>query len=216
MCSIFPWRRARVNESTGVQGFGDIRQLGYVVADIDRAVDVWARQLGVAPWTIIRNVRLNCEYRGQPSQPLIDVALSYRGDMQIELIQQKNTAPSPYRKMIESGTYGLHHTAYLSRDIHADIARSQGQGLALVCDINMPDGARYAYMQSPELGDDVYLEFLQATIMMKAMFRRGIAAAEKGQSASRAARKPVELDLKDWRTLLASLGRSASNWLLRK
>lgn len=72
-----------------MQGLGDIRQLGYVVADLDASIAAWSNQLGVGPWTVIRNVTLNCTYRGQPSEPLIDVALSYRGAMQIELIQKK-------------------------------------------------------------------------------------------------------------------------------
>src|SRR5882757_10225347 len=92
---------------------GPIRQLGYVVENLDHAVQAWSAALGIGPWTIIRNVPLHSIYCGRSSQPLIDIALGYSGEMQIELIKQNNHAPSPYRPFIERGQYGLHHTAYV-------------------------------------------------------------------------------------------------------
>ena len=202
-----------MSEAPAARGFGDIRQLGYVVADIDQAINAWTTQLAVAPWTVFRNVTLHCEYLGSPSQPIIDVAMAYRGEMQIELIQQKNDVPSPYRAMIESGRYGLHHTAYLSADIHGDIQRAQAQGLESVCDINMPDGARYAYMQSPDLGADVYIEFLQATLIMKTMFRRGIFAAAEWQQQAGTPAKALDIDMRNWKSITASLSKTSLSWL---
>lgn len=157
--------------------FGPIRQLGYVVQDLDAAVTAWTRHLGVGPWTIIRNVSLQSLYRGAASTPLIDIALSYRGEMQIELIRQRNDAPSPYRPWIEKGHYGLHHTAFLSEHIDEDVQRAESQGLEVVCDIRMPSGGRYVYLQSADLGPDIYIEFLEATPMMRQMFEAGIPAA---------------------------------------
>jgi len=157
--------------------FGDIRQLGYVVQDLGLAVDTWTRQLRVGPWTIIRNITLSSVYRGEPSAPLIDIALGYRGDMQIELIEQRNAAPSPYRSYIERGHYGLHHTAFLSERIDADVTRAESAGLQVVCDIRMPMGGRYVYLQSAGLGSQLYIELLEATPMLRQMFAQGIAAA---------------------------------------
>ena len=157
--------------------FGNIRQLGYVVQDLGRAVGTWTAQLGVGPWTIIRNITLKSVYRGAPSEPLIDIALGYRGELQIELIEQRNDAPSPYRPYIERGHYGLHHTAFLSERIDADVSRAESAGLQVVCDIRMPMGGRYVYLQSPDLGSQLYVELLEATPMLRQMFAEGIAAA---------------------------------------
>ena len=157
--------------------FGDIRQLGYVVRDLALAVETWSNQLRVGPWTVIRNIALQSVYRGAPSVPLIDIALGYRGDMQIELIEQRNDAPSPYRPYIERGHYGLHHTAFLSDRIDVDVKRAEALGMQVVCDIRMPTGGRYVYLQSAGLGSDLYIEFLDATPMMKQMFAQGIAAS---------------------------------------
>ena len=155
---------------------GTIRQLGYVVENLDRAVEAWSAGLGVGPWTVIRNIPLHSSYRGAPSQPLIDIALGYRGGMQIELIKQNNDAPSPYRSFIERGQYGLHHTAFISEQIDEDARLLQRAGLSLVCDINMPTGGRYVYFQSPVPGERTFIELLEATPAMRQMFEQGIAA----------------------------------------
>lgn len=165
------------SNQSSVASLGPIRQLGYVVENVDRAVEAWTTVMGVGPWTIIRNISLHSMYCGVPSQPLIDIALSYRGDVQIELIQQKNDAPSPYRSFIERGQYGLHHTAFLSEQIHEHVQNLQQAGLSLVCDINMPTGGRYVYFQSPAPGEQTFIELLEATPTMKQMFEQGITAA---------------------------------------
>lgn len=156
--------------------FGPVKQLGYVVEDLDAAVAAWTRQLGVGPWLFIRNIPLQCVYRGQPTQPLIDIALSYRGEVQVELIQQRNAAASPYREALDAGRNGLHHTAFLCERIEDDLARAAACGLKVVCDIQMPSG-RYIYLQSAELGDQVYIELLEANAQMLGMFTQGVAAS---------------------------------------
>lgn len=163
---------------------GSIRQLGYVVEDIDAAVAGWSTRLGVGPWTVIRNVPLASVYLGQPSQPLIDCAFGYRGDLQIELIQQTNDAASPYRPFIEQRRHGLHHTAFLSGQIDADVALLTQSGLKLVCDINMPTGGRYVYFASPVPGEQTFIELLEATPAMLQMFEQGIPAAANWDGAS--------------------------------
>jgi methylmalonyl-CoA/ethylmalonyl-CoA epimerase len=157
--------------------FGNVRQLGYVVEALDEAIAAWSRKLGLGPWTIIRNVPLQMTYLGKQSQPVIDVALAFRGDVQIELIQQKNEAASPYRGFIEERRFGLHHIAFLVDDANAEIARAQHQGLELVCDIRMPTGGRYVYFKSPAPGETTFIEFLENNEQMKQMFAQGITAA---------------------------------------
>lgn len=156
--------------------FGPVRQLGYVVEDLDAAVAAWTRQLGVGPWLFIRNIPLQCVYRGEPTQPLIDIALSYRDEVQIELIQQRNDAASPYRAAIDAGRAGLHHTAFLCERMEEDLARAAASGLKIVCDIQMPSG-RYVYLQSAELGEQVYIELLEANAQMLGMFAQGVEAS---------------------------------------
>ena len=154
--------------------FGPVKQLGYLVEDIEASVNAWMDHLNVGPWMIIKNVTLDCTFKGEPSAPLIDIALAYSGDVQVELIQQKNDAQSPYRKYFDEKRMGLHHTAYLCDDINKDVDQAVDQGLDVVCDINMFDGSRYVYAQNAALGEDIYIEFLENTDIMKEMFKSGI------------------------------------------
>ena len=65
---------------------GQIRQIGYVVTDLDRAIAKWV-DLGVGPWFVMRHLSQRVDYRGQPTEITISLALSNSGDLQVELIQ---------------------------------------------------------------------------------------------------------------------------------
>ena len=52
-------------------------------------------------------------YRGEPSPLEVSIALANSGALQIELIQQRNDAPSMYRDFLSRESRGgLHHVAY--------------------------------------------------------------------------------------------------------
>ena len=109
--------------------FGEIRQNGYVVRDIDAALKHWTEVLGVGPFYYIEDVPVkNFTYRGAPSSAELSIALGNSGDLQIELIQQRNDAPSMYRDFLDAGHEGLQHVAYWTRDFDADFERSQKLG----------------------------------------------------------------------------------------
>jgi hypothetical protein len=190
--------------------FGPIRQLGHVVEDIQASITEWTQQ-GIGPWLWLRNVKLPCTFEGESSLPVIDVALSYRGDMQIELIQQINDAPSPYLQTVKSCSYGLHHQAFLCDDIHKDVQRAEGMGLDVICDIRML-GSRYVYLQVTRGKQKAYVEFLPASLMMKTMIKHGVAASHKWQGKG----EPMVVDLKNMFTLLGSVPAVGKAWLSQR
>ena len=97
--------------------FGAIRQNGYVVRDIQAAMDHWIKVMGVGPWFYIPKVPTESfRYRGVDSPVEMSIALANSGDLQIELIQQRNDAPSMYKDFLDAGHEGLQHLAYWSRD----------------------------------------------------------------------------------------------------
>lgn len=97
--------------------FGAVRQNGYVVRDIDAAMDHWTRVMGVGPWFYIDRVQTDYfRHRGADSPVEMSIALANSGDLQIELIQQRNDAPSMYREFIDSGREGLQHMSYWTND----------------------------------------------------------------------------------------------------
>ena len=95
---------------------GPIRQFGFIVADLDEAIEQWVG-LGVAPWTVVRDLTMEgCRYRGARSEPVISLALANSGEMQIELIQQLDDTPSIYREFADRATSTFHQVAYWPED----------------------------------------------------------------------------------------------------
>ncbi len=112
--------------------FGPVRQLGYVIQDIDHAIDFWLNVMGCGPVFYVRSLRLEDHtYQGVASTPEIDLALLQNGDMQIELIQQHNDALSPYSAFLREHGEGLHHLGYWSETFEDDLARAQRHGMVV-------------------------------------------------------------------------------------
>ena len=109
--------------------FGEIRQLGYVVHDIEAAMAYWSETLGVGPWYYNPRVPIvNYEYDGQHYEPHNSVALANSGFVQVELIQTRNDVPSMYRDFLRAGRTGLQHVAYWTQNYDADVERLLAQG----------------------------------------------------------------------------------------
>ena len=93
-----------------MQPLNTIRQLGYVVSDMDKALKHWVDVVGAGPFFMIEHCALREQvYRGQPSAVDVDIALGNSGDVQIELICQNNDVPSIYNETNSAGHVGLHH-----------------------------------------------------------------------------------------------------------
>ncbi len=81
--------------------FGAVTQNGYVVRDIHAAMDHWVNVMGVGPWYYVDRVKTDYfRHRGVDSPVEMSIALANSGDLQIELIQQRNDAPSLYKEFI--------------------------------------------------------------------------------------------------------------------
>ena len=97
--------------------FGPVRQNGYVVKDIESAMDYWVKVLGIGPWYYIKEVKTDYfRHRGVDSNVEMSIALANSGDLQIELIQQRNDAPSMYKEFLDAGHEGLQHVAFWTKD----------------------------------------------------------------------------------------------------
>ncbi len=67
--------------------FGEIRQVAYLVPDIEAAMRYWSGVLGVGPWYYNPRVPIrNYTYRGAHFEPHNAVALANAGGLQIELL----------------------------------------------------------------------------------------------------------------------------------
>ncbi|SEH72532.1 Glyoxalase/Bleomycin resistance protein/Dioxygenase superfamily protein [Mycolicibacterium rutilum] len=127
---------------------GPIRQIGYVVTDIDRAIASWL-QLGVGPWFVMRDLTLTAQYRGHPCEVTQSLALSNSGELQIELIQQQSTGPSVFTEFLNSKGEGFHQFAYWADDFDATLAALTQAGWAVVWRGGEDVGTRFAYVEPP-------------------------------------------------------------------
>ena len=110
--------------------FGDVRQNGYVVHDIEAAMEYWTRTMGVGPWLYLERAPIkDFHYKGTSSDLEVSIALANAGPLQIELIQQRNDAPSMYRDFLNAGHEGLQHVAYWTQTFDQDLAQATDRGL---------------------------------------------------------------------------------------
>jgi catechol 2,3-dioxygenase-like lactoylglutathione lyase family enzyme len=109
--------------------FGNIRQNGYVVRDIEAAMQHWVEVLGVGPFFYMPHIACTSfEYRGRPGDPDISIALANSGDLQIELIQQHCDSPTLYKDFLDAGREGLQHVSAWDADIDATVDRLTAAG----------------------------------------------------------------------------------------
>lgn len=113
--------------------FGPIRQNGFVVRDVRKAMDHWITRMGVGPFFYIERLPVKeLRYRDAPSEAAISVALAQSGGVQIELIQQLDDAPTAFREFLDAGHEGLQHVAFWTTTFDADLARARRHGLRIV------------------------------------------------------------------------------------
>ena len=112
--------------------FGKVCQNGYVVRDIAAAMKFWTEVLRVGPFFYVPSVKVDWfKYRGADSAVEMSIALANSGDLQIELIQQRNDAPSMYLDHLKAHGEGLQHMSYWSTDYQALYDRAIAAGFVV-------------------------------------------------------------------------------------
>jgi hypothetical protein len=80
----------------------------------------WTSLLGIGPWILVRDFSAySFTHRGETVFPELTVAITYFGDIQVELIEQRNDAPSPYREFLAAGREGIQHLGFWPDDFAA-------------------------------------------------------------------------------------------------
>jgi hypothetical protein len=129
--------------------FGPVRQNGYVVRDIESALAHWTTVLGVGPFFYFERVPIeDFRYRGEPSPVEVSIALANWGDLQVELIEQRNDAPSMYRDFLASGQEGLQHVACWYDSLDEPLAEATRRGLAVGQSGCIGERGRFAYLET--------------------------------------------------------------------
>jgi hypothetical protein len=129
--------------------FGKIAQIGYVVRDIDAAMEHWI-SLGVGPWFYVDDVETDYfRYRGVDSEMKMSVALANSGDIQLELIQPRNDAPSAYKDFLDAGHEGAQHIAYWTNEYQDLYDRALNAGYTVLHEGSIGgEKGRFAYFDT--------------------------------------------------------------------
>jgi hypothetical protein len=129
--------------------FGNPSQLGYIVRDIGAAMDAWVAQ-GVGPWFYFENIETDFfRHRGVDSPMQMSAALANSGALQIELIQQRNDAPSLYKEFLDSGREGFQHVSYWTTDFQTLYDRALAEGYVVGHEGSIGgEQGRFAYLEN--------------------------------------------------------------------
>ena len=141
--------------------YGTVRQVAYVVENIDGAIAHW-KSLGVPAFLISRNATplQNMYYRGQKSEAApVNIAFGYVDDMQIELIEPLHDFPSIYTEARERKITGVHHYAVCVEDFPGCYNHALTNGYEAVVDSGVDGLARMSYVENTD--DNMILEIIE-------------------------------------------------------
>jgi catechol 2,3-dioxygenase-like lactoylglutathione lyase family enzyme len=147
--------------------FGPVRQIGYVVHDLDTALDRFGK-LGMGPFYRFDHIPLDYfRVGGQDMAIDLSLAFDYSGGMQFELIQQHNPESSPYKDFLDEKGEGMHHLCVWAEDYKADVANWKAQGYKIAFEGKV-GGACFAYFAVP-FSPGTYVEVGDLTLWKGAM-----------------------------------------------
>jgi len=131
--------------------FGPVMQLGFVVPDLEHGMRHWLDKVGIGPFFVLEHVKFaQVVYKGKPSGIDMSVAIAQWGEVQVELIQQFNDAPSIYSEFTGREKGGLQHVGVMTNSVADDLVRLKKLGIEAVQQGHTGTGIRFAYLDTDD------------------------------------------------------------------
>ena len=130
-------------------GTKNVSQIGFIVRDIKKSSEKFAKLLGVDLHGLISTDtidRTDWEYMGKPMDVKAKIMIFNAGPIDIELIEPVKGS-STWQDFLDQNGEGIHHIAFEVKDIKDKIARIENIGGQLIQKGELSDG-RYAYMDT--------------------------------------------------------------------
>jgi catechol 2,3-dioxygenase-like lactoylglutathione lyase family enzyme len=128
---------------------GPVMQMAYVPPDLDAALRYWTETMGVGPFYRLAHIGLDAaKYRGEAVSMDFSVLIGYWGDIQIDLIEQHNDAPSIYKRWRDEGREGLHHVCIVVDDIQHARAVCREAGASVEQEVWVSGGGEAIYVDA--------------------------------------------------------------------
>lgn len=124
-------------------------QIAYFVSDVIAAAERMSATVGAGPFHVIRRIELaRGQHRGNDCRFLHSSAYGQWGDVMLELVQQDEEGPSPFRDMFGPGEEGLHHLAFFVPDLDAAIEHGARNGMPLAARALTTGGVDFAFLDA--------------------------------------------------------------------
>jgi len=136
-------------EATPVVKVSELYQVGIVVRDLKKSIELYEKLLGIGPWDemcIDGEVLTSMTYKGKPVENASFLTgVAWVGDLQIELIQPVE-GDLPYSDFLREHGEGLHHMGHVQvSDMDAAVRDLEAQGYPCIFAGASP-GTRFAYI----------------------------------------------------------------------
>ena len=129
---------------------GPIRQLAFVPQDFDRAINFWTTVMGVGPSFHLEHIPLqDVRYRGNPIKYDSSAAISYWGDLEIELLRQHNHETSILTAWLNGERNGIHHVRVQVQNLNEARELYLSNGAGIVQEATLPGGGQYVMFEMP-------------------------------------------------------------------
>ncbi len=163
---------------------GVIKQIAYVVEDLDAAIARWVEVMRAGPFFRLNGVVVDdVRYRGAVVPSKLSLALGNSGGTQIELIEIGNTAPSIYRELPR----GVHHLAVMAADFDADSRRLETLGHPIALALTLPGVCRVRYHDTVAAFGH-FIELWESTESMRGLVQM-VEGASRGWDGSEPVRR---------------------------
>ena len=140
---------------------GTIMQLGYVVDNLEQAVEQWHARTGVGPFYMMDAIGMdNYRYRGVSMPVEMRLAFGYWGSVQVEFIQPIGDGETFYHHALRDGANQLNHYATIVDNIET-LLDERALHDKVIHEAVMPSGLRFVYLEHYFPGGQ-HLELIEA------------------------------------------------------
>jgi len=138
--------------ASGIGRLPRVGQIGLVVEDPARGMEVYGEALGVKRWYRSKMASHELFFRGEPTSIDWDIVVGYSGGVQVELIHVREAGPNLYHELLGRDGRGFHHFGVVVRDFNHRIKQAAAAGIDVVQNgrIGFAGGAtcRFAYLDT--------------------------------------------------------------------